>query len=116
MPAAKDNPVVAAAAVGMAAFVSLLALFPDDQVELERAVEAFKTLLAGSVDNQLVVTGSLWGKQVATALLDSREGDGAFADEPFKVLGCCMHSDCTVISFYFDLWCTALPVSAAKRL
>lgn len=86
MRADDEKPVAAAVALGLATHEALVTLYPEDAVELRRALFTATRLLTGAVEDIQVIGCALaWGKRVGIKITTSREDDGHDAGEPFEV-------------------------------
>lgn len=80
-----EQPVAGAYALGEAAYSALVTLFPDDAEALFRALYSYEEVLGRYVDMHTVRSAVIWGRQVVKEMIADREGDGAFAGQPFVV-------------------------------
>lgn len=71
----------ARAAVAAAATLTLIALYPRQRADLRRKQSEFLATL-GATDAE-VSEGIAWGRRVATAILERRQGDGSELSEEF---------------------------------
>jgi hypothetical protein len=83
--AGKKRPAAVCVAVSVAAYLSLAHEFPEDETELQGALHSSIGALANVVDKKLLDRATDWGRQVAQAIISSREMDGSDAGPPAVV-------------------------------